>query len=189
MATVLYQFEEKQKTEGITDLSLYTDPINFDAREPNLINEEDDDVSQHTSSAILYQELMKDIVTKKYQSKADLAMIFTHAQQWLNGENSWLTFIAVLSLLVILLIPLIMYILYKFFGFKFQFQKVNSILARLLVIGKSPEIIKTVTVSDTMTNLETTKNPYSAFSPHQMDFKLLQIVLFIVLSLATTCLI
>lgn len=46
MATVLYHFEEKQKTEGIRDVSLYTDAINFDPREPNLMNEKDDDVLQ-----------------------------------------------------------------------------------------------------------------------------------------------
>ena len=87
MATVLYQFEEKQNTEGIKHLSLYTDPINFDTREQNLINEEDDDVLKHASSALSYEELMKDIGTKKYQSKAELAMPFTHAEQWLNCEN------------------------------------------------------------------------------------------------------
>ena len=129
---------------------------------------------------------MKDIGTKKYQSKTDLAMTFTHVEQWLNGENSWLTFIVVISLLVILLIPLIIYILYKFFGFKFQFQKVNSILARLLVIGKSPEMIEPVTASDTVTDMGATEY---GFTPYQIDFKLLQIVLFVILSIATAYLI
>ena len=41
MATVIYQFQEKLKTEGITDLTLFTEQITFDAKEPDLIVEED----------------------------------------------------------------------------------------------------------------------------------------------------
>ena len=37
MATIVYQFEEKIKTEGITDLTLFTEKIDFDAEEPNRI--------------------------------------------------------------------------------------------------------------------------------------------------------
>ena len=31
MAIIVYQFEEKLKTEGITDLTLFTEKIDFDA--------------------------------------------------------------------------------------------------------------------------------------------------------------
>ena len=41
MATVIYQFQDKLKTEGITDLTLFTEQIPFDAKEPDLIVEED----------------------------------------------------------------------------------------------------------------------------------------------------
>ena len=41
MATVIYQFQEKLKTEGITDLTLFTEQIPFDIKEPNLIVEGD----------------------------------------------------------------------------------------------------------------------------------------------------
>ena len=41
MATVIYQFQEKLKTEGITDLTSFNEQIPFDAREPDLIVEED----------------------------------------------------------------------------------------------------------------------------------------------------
>ena len=41
MATVIYQFQEKLKTEGITDLPLFNEQIPFDAKEPDLIVEED----------------------------------------------------------------------------------------------------------------------------------------------------
>ena len=39
--------------------------------------------------------------------------------------------------MVILLIPFIMFTLYKYCGVRFQFQKVNSILAKLLLINKT----------------------------------------------------
>ena len=55
MATVIYQFQEKLKTEGITDLTLFTEQIPFDAREPALIVEEDTYVLQDTSPAVNYQ--------------------------------------------------------------------------------------------------------------------------------------
>ena len=51
MATVIYQFQEKLKTEGITDLTLFTEKIPFDAKEPDLIVEEDTYVLQDTSPA------------------------------------------------------------------------------------------------------------------------------------------
>ena len=44
MATIVYQFKEKLKTDGITDLTLYTEKIDFDPEEPNLIVEEDHNV-------------------------------------------------------------------------------------------------------------------------------------------------
>ena len=57
MATPLaYQFEEKLKTEGITDLTLFTEKVDFDAEEPNLIVEEDSTVLEDTSPAVNYKE-------------------------------------------------------------------------------------------------------------------------------------
>ena len=41
MTTIIYQFKEKLKTDGITDLTLYTGKFDFDPEEPNLIVEED----------------------------------------------------------------------------------------------------------------------------------------------------
>ena len=51
-STVIYQFQEKLKTEGITDLTLFTEQIPFDAKEPDLIVEEDTYVLQDTSPAV-----------------------------------------------------------------------------------------------------------------------------------------
>ena len=44
IATIVYQFQEKLKTDGITDLTLFTEKIDFNAKEPNLIVEEDSSV-------------------------------------------------------------------------------------------------------------------------------------------------
>ena len=74
MATIVYQFEEKIKTEGITDLTLFTEKIEFDAEEPDLIVEEDSIVLEDTSPAVNYKEVMLDFETKRFLSKPDLAM-------------------------------------------------------------------------------------------------------------------
>ena len=59
MATIVYQFQEKLKTEGVTDLTLFTEKIDFDAEEPNLIVEEDSNVPEDTSPAVNYKEIMQ----------------------------------------------------------------------------------------------------------------------------------
>ena len=53
--------EKKLKTEGITDLTLFTEKIDFDAEEPNLIVEDDSTVLEDTSPAVNYKEIMLDI--------------------------------------------------------------------------------------------------------------------------------
>ena len=80
MATVIYQFQEKLKTEGITDLTLFTEQIPFDAKEPDLIVEEDTYVLQDTSPAVNYKEVMEDFAMICYLSKPDLASYVL----WLN---------------------------------------------------------------------------------------------------------
>ena len=60
MATIVYRFQENLKTDGITDLTLFTEKINFDAEEPNLIVEEDPSILEDTSPAVNYKEVMQD---------------------------------------------------------------------------------------------------------------------------------
>ena len=69
MATIVYQFQEKLRTEGITDLTLYTDKINFEAEEPNLIVEEDSTLLENTSPAVNYKEVMQDFESRQFLSK------------------------------------------------------------------------------------------------------------------------
>ena len=133
MATIVYQFAEKIKTEGITDLTLFTEKIDFDAEEPNLIVEEDSTVLEDTSPAVNYKEVMLDFEAKRFLSQPDLDMSLSEASHWLGGHNSWLTFVGISAIMIILLIPFIMFTLYKYCGVRFQFQKVNSILVKLLL--------------------------------------------------------
>ena len=142
LATIVYQFEEKIKTEGITDLTLFTEKIDFDAEETNLIVEEDSTVLEDTSPAVNYKEVMLDFEAIRFLSKPDLAMSLSEASHWLGGHNSWLTFVGISAIMVILLIPFIMFTLYKYCGVRFQFQKVNSILAKLLLINKTTQTVQ-----------------------------------------------
>ena len=129
MATVIYHFKEKLKTEGITDLTLFTEQIPFDVEEPDLIVEEDINVLYDTSPVVNYKEVMEDFAMRCYLSKPDLAMSMAEPSHWFDGHNSWLTFVGVAELLVVVLIPFLLFTLYKYCGFRFQIQKVNSILA------------------------------------------------------------
>ena len=83
MATIVYQFEEKIKTEVITDLTLFTEKIDFDAEEPNLIVEEDSTVLEDTSLAVNYKEVMLDSESGRFLSKPNLAMSLSEASHWL----------------------------------------------------------------------------------------------------------
>ena len=116
MATIVYQLEEKIKTEGITDLTLLTDKIDFDAEEPNLIVKEDSTVLEDTSPAVNYKEVMLDFETRRFLFKLDLAMSLSEASHWLGGHNLWLTFVGLSAIIVILLIPFIIFTLYKYCG-------------------------------------------------------------------------
>ena len=59
MSMIVYQFQEKLKRDGITDLTLFTEKIDFDAEEPNSIVEEDSPVPEGTSPAVNYKEVMQ----------------------------------------------------------------------------------------------------------------------------------
>ena len=71
---------------------------------------------------------------------------------WFGGHNSWLTFVGVTAVLVVVLIPFLLFTLYKYCGFRFQFQKINSILAKLLIVNKTAESIP-LTLAQPMTEL------------------------------------
>ena len=178
MATVIYQFQEKLKTEGITDLTLFTEQIPFDVKEPGLIVEEDTYVLHETSPAVNYKEVIEDFAMRCYLSKPDLAMSMAEPSHWFGGHNSWLTFVGVAAVLVVVLIPFLLFTLYKYCGFRFQFQKVNSILPKLLILNKTAESIPP-TLAQPMTE-------FGEMTFEMFDLKVLQLVL-IVMASTLTC--
>ena len=76
MAIIVYQFAEKIKTEGIRDLTLFTEKVDFDVEEPNLIVEEDSTVLEDISPAVNYKEVMLDFEARRFLSRPDLAMFY-----------------------------------------------------------------------------------------------------------------
>ena len=109
MATVVYQFQDKLKTEGITDQTLYTEKIDFDVEESNLVIEEASTVLEEISPAVDYKEVMQDFASRCFLSKPDLAMSMSDVSHWLDGHNSWLTFVGISAIMVITLIQFIMF--------------------------------------------------------------------------------
>ena len=88
-----------------------------------------------------YKEVMEDFAMTGYLSKPDLAMSMAEPSHWFGGHNSWLTFVGVAAVLMVALIPFLLFTLYKYCGFRFEFKKVNSILAKLLILNKTAESI------------------------------------------------
>ena len=105
-------------------------------------------------------------------------MSMSDASYWFGGHNSWLTFVGISAVMVIVLIPFIMFTLYKCCGVRFQFQKVNSILAKLLLLNKTSESIQPA--------LAHPIDDFSTITFQMLGLKLIQIVL-MVMSLTFTC--
>ena len=74
--------------------------------------------------------------------------------------------------------PFIMFTLYKYCGVRFQFQKINSILAKLLLLNKASE-----TMQPTLAH---PVNDFSVITFQMLDLKLIQMVL-IIMTLTFTC--
>ena len=102
----------------------------------------------------------------------------SEVSQWFEGQNSWLTFVGISAILVVALIPVIMFTLYKYCGVRFQFQKVNAILAKHLLLNKASETIQSAQAKS--------ENDLPLLTFHELDFKLIQIVL-MVMTFTFTC--
>ena len=121
---------------------------------------------------------MQDFDSRQYLSKPDLAMSMSDALHWFGGHNSWLTFVGIAAIMVMLLIPFIMFTVDKYCGVRFQFQKINSILAKLLLLNKASETMQPA--------LANPVNDFSTITFQMLDLKLIQMVL-IVITLTFTC--
>ena len=134
-----------------------------------MIVEEDPTVLDKSSPAVNFREIMENFGTERFLTKPDLAISMSEVSHWFGGQNSWLTFVGIAAILVIILIPVIMFTLYKYCGVRFQFQKVNAILAKLLLLNKTADTIKPVQA--------TTENDITILTFQNLDIKLIQIVL------------
>ena len=63
-------------------MTLFTEQIPFDAKEPDLIVEEDTYVLKDTSPAVNYKEVMENFAMRCYLSKPDLAMSMAEPSHW-----------------------------------------------------------------------------------------------------------
>ena len=139
---------------------------------PNLVLEEDSTVLEEASPAVDYKEAMQDFESRQFLSKPDLTMFMSDASHWLDGHNSWLTFVGISAIMVITLVPFIMFTLYKYCGVRFQYQKINCILAKLLVLNKASETIQPA--------LANQMNDSSMTTFQMLDLNLIQIVLIVI---------
>ena len=132
MAVMVYQFKERLIEDGITDITLYKKPIKYDPVEPFIVTEDEVEVLDAFHPAVLLDEAMKDIQTKRYATKQDYAMAMNDPENWFSGDNKWYGFIAIACIIAMCAIPIVLFILVKYFGLKIQFNKMNSVVTKLL---------------------------------------------------------
>ena len=132
MAVMVYQFKEKMVEDGITDITLYKHPITYDPIEPMIITEDEDEVLDTFHPPVLLEDAMRKIEVKRYATKQDYAMAMNDPENWFSGDNKWYGFIAIACIIAMCAIPVILFILVKFFGLKIQFNKMNSVVTKLL---------------------------------------------------------
>ena len=134
-----------------------------------MIVEKDPNVLEGNSPAVSYKEVMNDFETEGFLTKPDLAMSMSEVSQWFEGQ--W--FVGIATILVMILRPVIMFTLYKYCRVRFQFQKVNAILAKLLLLNKTSDTIQPVQAKPEIDMTILTLN--------KLDIKLIQIVLMVML--------
>ena len=136
MAVMIYEFEGVIKAQGITDVSLYDQPLEFDPIEPIIIVESEEEVLDEHVSSVYLEEAMKDVTVKRYATKQDYAMAMNDPTNWFGGDNKWLGFMAICAILTIVLIPVILLILRKYFGMNTDIQRINSTIAKFVGLAK-----------------------------------------------------
>ena len=105
-------------------------------------------------------------------------MSMSDASHWFGGHNSWLTFVGISAVMVMVLIPFINVYIVQYCGVRFQFQKINSILAKHLLLNKASKSIQ-----PTLTN---PIDDSSTITFQMLELKQIQIVL-MVMPLTFTC--
>ena len=132
MAVMVYQFAEKIADEGITDITLYKHPIKYDPEEPYIATEDEKEVLDTYHPPVLLDDALAEIDVRRYATKQDYAMAMNDPWNWFSGGNKWYGFIAIACIIAMCAIPVILFILVKFFGLKIQFNKMNSVVTKLL---------------------------------------------------------
>ena len=79
---------------------------------------------------------MQNILYKRFATKQDYALAMNNPTTWFNVDNKWYGFMAIGTILAVLLIPVVIFVLIKFFGLKFQFDKISATLTKLLTMIK-----------------------------------------------------
>ena len=136
MAVMIYKFEEMIKTRGITDVSLYDEPLLLDPVEPQIIVESEEEVLDENVSSVYLREAMKDVTIKRYATKQDYAMAMNDPVNWFGGDNKWLGFMAICAIITIVLVPITLLILRKYFGMNTDLQRINSTVSKFIGLSK-----------------------------------------------------
>ena len=136
MAVMNYKFPDTVKSQGITDVSLYDQPLPYDPLEPKIIVESEEEILDEYVSSVYLDEAMKEVEGKRYATKQDYAIAMNDPTNWFGGDNKWLGFMAICAIITIILVPIVILILRKYFGLNTDIQRINSTVAKFIGLAR-----------------------------------------------------
>ncbi|MCG8430615.1 MAG: hypothetical protein MJA29_05550, partial [Candidatus Omnitrophica bacterium] len=137
MAVMIYQFIEKMKEDGITDMTLYKEQIKFDPVEPFIVSQTEADILEEIMQPVglVLQEAMQNVEERRYATKEDYALAMFDMKNWFSNKspNYILGFMVIASFLTVIVTIGLVYLAMKVFGLKIKFGRMNGHLAKIMM--------------------------------------------------------
>ena len=136
MAVMIYQFIQKMREDGISDMTLYKQQVDFDPIEPFVLSVTNDEILEDVTQPVglVLKEAMQDIEQRRFATKEDYALAEFDMQNWFSKDspNKIMIFMVIASCLTVIVTLGLVYLAIKVFGLKVQFGRINGGLAKIL---------------------------------------------------------
>ena len=161
MAVMIYQFIEKMKKDGITSMSLFPKPLEFDPVEPDIVITSSDEILEEVSQPVglALQEALAKVEERRYATKEDYAVSVFDSKNWFKESNPVLGFIIIASILTFIVTLGLIYLATKLFGLKLRVGRMNGDMTKMLM-SAIMTLPKTDAKTDRQTDCIVTQNPF-----------------------------
>ena len=185
MAVVIYQFIQRMKEDGISDMTLYKQQVDFDPIEPFVLTITNEEILKDVTQPVglVLQEAMQDIEQRRFATKEDYALAEFDVQNWFSKDspNKIMIFMVIASCLTVIVTLGLVYLAIKVFGLKIQFGRINGGLAKILT--GSMLNLQQLPISEARTILSSDSNSVSVTVTNTELFKIFSKVLAIILAI------